>query len=99
MFAATAFAMFDFSKESAHYLTLRRGDIISNIGKTRITDWLIGSLNDKVGLLPDNFVCRINTTEGSYNGLFYAYYMIYMYIFTFNCILYRIKSIIMILKS
>ena len=64
-----ALAMFDFTPEYANELPFQSGDVIDNIGGTADTDWFIGSLNGKFGLLPGTFVCVFNTTEGNYTSV------------------------------
>uniref|UniRef100_H2YDA9 SH3 domain-containing protein n=1 Tax=Ciona savignyi TaxID=51511 RepID=H2YDA9_CIOSA len=46
---------FDYDAEAPDELTLRVGDVINNV-KNVEEGWCQGSLGDKVGMFPDNFV-------------------------------------------
>jgi hypothetical protein len=73
MFAVEAVVEFDYVAQESDELSLRKGDVITNI-QTQPGGWWEGALNGKRGMFPDNFVkVSILLRECIYYILFFIF--------------------------
>ena len=73
-----AIVEYNYEAREADELTLRKGDIIKNI-KVLQGGWWEGTLKDKRGMFPDNFVKVINIFFISINPSSNFFFLFFLY--------------------